>query len=65
MDISKSINHCLDDTGMKKKKLAEKLGVSTVTVWTLCNSDKCSGDILKKLASVFNMPVSEFIALGE
>ena len=65
MDISKSIQHCLDDTGIKKLKLAEKLGVSQQTVSTLMKSEKCTGDMLNKLAEAFNMPVSEFVALGE
>ena len=65
MNISKSIGHCLDDTGMKKKKLAEKLGVSVQTISTLSKAEKCSGDMLDRLATAFNMPVSKFIALGE
>lgn len=65
MNIKKSIEVCLDDTGMMKKKLAEKLGVSVQTVSILCKSERCSTDMQVKLAEVFNMKVSEFIALGE
>ena len=65
MDISKSIDYCLKDTGMMKKKLAERLGVTTATVSTLVKSKRCSPDMLQKLSEVFNMRVSEFIALGE
>ena len=65
MNISKSIKHCLNDTGIMKKKLAEKLGVSVQTISTLMKAEKCGGEMLDKLAKAFDMPVSEFIALGE
>lgn len=65
MNISKSINLCLKDTGIMKKKLAEKLGVSAQTVSILLKSEKCTGEMLEKLAKAFDMQVSEFVALGE
>ncbi len=65
MDISKSITKCLDDTGMMKKKLAEKLDVSPQTISTLMKQEGCSSEMLIKLASVFGKSVSEFVALGE
>ena len=65
MDISKSISICLEDTGMMKRKLAEKLDVTPQTVSTLMKSEGCSTDMLTRLAGVFNKTVSEFVALGE
>jgi plasmid maintenance system antidote protein VapI len=65
MNISKSIQYCLDDTGIMKKKLAQKLGVSVQTVSTLMKAEKCGGEMLIKLADAFDMQVSQFIALGE
>jgi len=65
VDISESLKKCLDDTGMRKDKLAEKLGVTPQTVSTLVKSKYCTGPMLSKLAGVFGMAESEFIALGE
>jgi len=65
MNISKSINICLDETGMMKKKLAERLEVTPQTVSTLMKSEGCSNEMLEKLANTFHMKVSEFVALGE
>lgn len=65
MNISKSITVCLDETGIMKKKLASLLGVSVQTVSTLMKSKTCSGSMMIKLASAFNMPVSKFVKLGE
>lgn len=65
MNISKSIQVCLEDTDMKKKKIAKELDVSQQTVTELCKSKTCSSRMLIGLSKVFGMSVSEFVSLGE
>jgi len=65
VNIGKSITVCLDDRGMMKKKLAERLDITPQTVSALMKSEHCSSKILIALANEFEMTVAEFIALGE
>jgi len=65
MDTSRSLRYCLADRGMKKKELAHILGVTPVTVTKLVQHKSCSHKMLNRLAAVFDMKVSEFVALGE
>lgn len=65
MNTGKSIKLALIHKGWSQKELAEKLGTSNVTVSILANGYQCSSARLKDLAEVFEMKVSDFIALGE
>ena len=65
MNIGKSINHALINSGINKKRLAKRMGISDSQVSRLCNSETCSGAMLTKLASAFDMYVSDLVALGE
>jgi len=65
MNIGKSIVIALHDKGMQKQELATELGASPATVSTLCKNTECSGQMLDRLCQVFQMKVSEFVALGE
>ena len=65
MNTGKSIEIMLIRKGWSKGELAKKLGVSRTTISTLCGSKTCGGSMLKKLADIFEMSVSEFIAVGE
>lgn len=68
MNIGRSINVSLalhGDKGMKKKDLAEALGVSLNTVSTLSNNKHCTGFMAERLADVFGVSSSEFIRRGE
>jgi transcriptional regulator with XRE-family HTH domain len=67
MNIGRSIKVACAQKGIKQIELAEILGLTPITVSRMANN---KGDALKKetlesLAGAFNMPVSEFIALGE
>lgn len=64
VNISKSIQHSLIDRGILKKDLALALGVSTMTITRWCRGSCPIGEV-ERLAKFFNMPASEFIALGE
>jgi len=46
-------------------ELAAALGVSIGRVSTMINQDNMNLKTLEKLAAVFDMKLSEFIALGE
>ena len=65
MNIGKSIEIMLIRKGWSKGDLAKKLGASRSTVSTLCGNPTCGGSMLQKLAGVFGMEVSDFIAVGE
>jgi DNA-binding Xre family transcriptional regulator len=65
MNTGKSIQIALVNKGWQKKDLAEKLGVTRSTVSNLVKSSTCTGQALDNLCEVFEMKVSEFIALGE
>lgn len=65
MNTGKSIEIMLIRKGWSKGSLEKKLDVSPATVTRLCASETCSGSMLLKLANVFDMEVSDFIAVGE
>lgn len=65
MDIGKSVIIALRDNGMIKKDLAFKLEVTPASISVLCKNTECSGRMLEKLCTVFDMKASEFIKLGE
>ncbi len=65
MNIGKSIKVALAKKGMRGKDLAKKLGVTQSTVSLMSSRETASGAMLIQLAAVFEMPVSDFVALGE
>jgi len=65
MNTKKSLECCLEKTGIKKSFLAKGLGVSIQTVSNLCKSERCSSEMIERLAEFFDMKASEFIKLGE
>ena len=65
MDLSKSLRVALANSNMQKKVLAEKVGTSQQQVSNWLRSGNIKQSSLSYIAAVFNMTVSEFIALGE
>lgn len=65
MDIGKSIRLAIAEKNITRAKLAEKLGCGRPNVTQMCTTGKVRSETLKRLADVFEMKVSEFIALGE
>lgn len=65
MNIGRSIKIAQAKKGMRGKDLAKKLGVTQSTVSLMTIRETASGAMLKKLADVFEMSVSEFVELGE
>lgn len=65
MNLGKSIRVACAQKDIKGKDLAKILGVSEATISTMLNKPTGKEKSLTALAEVFEMPVSEFIALGE
>jgi len=65
MNIGKSIEIMLIRKEWSKGELQQKLNTSPSTITRLCASKTCTGIMQEKLADIFDMEVSEFIAVGE
>lgn len=65
MNVGKSLKIALAQKGMKQNALAAQLGVTTVWISRLANSEKAGTTTVEKLAAAFDMKISEFVALGE
>jgi transcriptional regulator with XRE-family HTH domain len=65
MDLGKSIKIALIKKGVLHKQMAEDLGISPQQVSLWIRRGRLSQDNLRSVASYFQMPVSQFIALGE
>lgn len=65
MNISKSIRLALAEKHMTQTDLAAKLKCGTPNVSQICSSGRVRSETLKRIADVFEMKVSEFVALGE
>lgn len=65
MNLRRSIKTALAQRDMTQKALAEKLGMLETSISQLAAQKSCQGATLVKLATAFDMKVSEFVALGE
>ena len=65
INVGKSTKIMLAKTEKNSKWLCEQLGVSRTRVSGIINSPSAGTATINKLAGIFSMPVSEFIALGE
>ena len=65
MNVGKSIKVALAKRGWKQNQLAAMLGVAPSSLSAIANQRSCTGQTLQKIADAFEMPVSEFVALGE
>jgi plasmid maintenance system antidote protein VapI len=65
MDVGKSIRIALAQRNINRVTLAKMMDCAPPGVSQMCNRPSIRTDTLKKLAKVFGMKVSEFIALGE
>ncbi len=65
MNIGKSITVALEGKKENTSWLARQMGVSRTRAGVLKNSRGCQTNTIKRLAEIFGMKESEFIALGE
>lgn len=66
MDIGKSIRLALADINEKQPWLASQMGVTRAYVNRMANGTVVpGGKTIERIADIFGMTVSEFIALGE
>ena len=65
MDIGKSTKVALAMKGLKTSWLVEELGVTRQTAWVYTTSKGASAKTITMLADLFDMPVSDFVRLGE
>lgn len=65
MHIGKSIKMAMNKKGMVNQDLADKLGRTLPSVSVMRGRETCSGQTMIELARIFDMKVSELIALGE
>lgn len=65
MNISKSLKVALAMRGLKNIELAEKLGTSKQQVSNWIKTSTMKQSNLIQICEALEMPVSEFIALGE
>ena len=65
MDLGKSLRVAMARKGIKNKELAEHMGVHTAHITTWRREGSIGRDNLVAIADYFEMPVSEFVKLGE
>ena len=65
MNIGKSLKIALINNGENQKWLAEKLQMKHQQISNIANGMGGNANTIKKIAGAFDMPVSEFIKLGE
>lgn len=66
MNIGKSIKRALLDKGMKQGELAKSLKTTPAYMSRVANGKAHVNTlVLEKIADEFDMPVSEFVKLGE
>lgn len=65
MNVGKSIKMALVKADKKQTWLAKQLGISSRQVNKVANAESASGKTIEKMADVFGMKVSDFLALGE
>lgn len=65
MNLSKSLRLVIAEKGIKHKELAKALGTSSQQVSNWLKSGAIKQSSIVDIANYFEMPVSEFIALGE
>jgi len=65
MNLSKSLRLAIAKKGIKHKDLANALGTSSQQISNWLKSGSIKQSSIVDIAKFFEMPVSEFIALGE
>ena len=65
MNLNVSLSVAKARTGINDKQLAEKVGLSPVTISKIRRENSTGIKTVDKIAKAFGMSICEFIALGE
>ena len=65
MNTGKAILVALAMKEKSRAELAEKMGVSVVTLHAMCRSKNATTDTMKRISDALGMRLSELVALGE
>lgn len=65
MNIGMSIKLALVKAGKNQRQLASEMGISERQVNKVANRKTASSQTIEKMAAIFGMKASDFIALGE
>lgn len=65
MNAAKSMKIAMIKKGWNQSQLGERAGLSQAAVSGLANRSNWNCDSLQRMATAFEMKVSEFVALGE
>ena len=65
MNLKRSIAINLAKNDLTQQELARKIGVTQAQISGLVVRGTCTTNTLERLATAFNLTVSEFIAVGE
>ena len=65
MNLSKSLKIACAQNDVYQRDVAKQLGITETNLSLLNEKKFINVNNLRKLADYFNMPISEFIALGE
>lgn len=65
MDIGKSLKMALIKNNMEQSDLATKIGIHQSNISKISCGKTITTETLSRLATAFNMKVSEFVAIGE
>lgn len=65
MNVGRSVRVAMAKRDMKPKTLCDLMGASRQYIGQLMNNEQAGTGTINKLAEVFDMKVSEFVALGE
>lgn len=65
MNACKSMKIAMVKRDWNQTKMSEATGLSTTAISRLANNQNWTCDSLERISAALEMPVSEFVALGE
>lgn len=65
MNTGKALLVALAMSEKTKKELAESMGLSVETVYSMCRAKSATTDTMKRAADALGMKLSDLVALGE
>lgn len=65
MNTGKALTVAIAMKEMSRQQLADKMGISVITLRAMCRARSATTDTMKRAADAMGMKTSELIALGE